>query len=201
MLTTCFIHCTYAVMKQGQERIAAWMQRVMVKNNWTAEEWARRAGTSPTNLTRFLGSGEHTTSGNTLIKLATAAKSTPPIGPEALSPTTEIPFYEDFMGKILKGTFTVPSEVSASSFAIELESDTMTLGGLLPGDTLVCEPESVRPHRNGSILCYLLDGVVSAGKLYPPYLMPSSSDADNLPVNVKNVTIVGTVVTQVRDLG
>lgn len=188
-------------MEQAQERIAAWMQRVMVKNNWTAEEWARRAGTSPTNLTRFLGSGSHTTSGNTLIKLATAAKSTPPIGPETLSPTTEIPFYEDFMGKILKGNFTVPSEVSASAFAVELEADTMTLGGLLPGDTLVCEPETVRSARNGSILAYVVDGLMCAGKLYPPYLMPSSSNSDNMPVNVKDVNIVGTVVTQVRDLG
>ena len=187
-------------MDSTKTRIAAWMRKEISKNNWTAEEWARQAGTSPTNITRFLKGEAFLPSGNTLIKLATAANSTPPIGPELLSPRTEVPFYEDFMNNIIKGPFFVPGEVSSSAFAVEIDEDTMSLGGILPGDTLVCEPENVREIRSGSIIAYIIDGTLNVGKLYQPYLMPSSSNPIHVPINVKDASIIGTVVKQVRDL-
>ncbi len=35
-------------------QIRAWMRTVMDNRGWSAEHWARVAGTSPTNVTRFL---------------------------------------------------------------------------------------------------------------------------------------------------
>jgi SOS-response transcriptional repressor LexA len=187
-------------MEPEQERIAAWMHRVMKTNNWSAEEWARKAKTSPTNLTRFLSSGTTTTSGKTLIKLATAAKSTPPLGPERLTDITEVPHYGDFMGKVIKGTFAVHGNVSTKAFAVEAQSDSLSLGGILPGDILVCEPESVLPQKTGALIAYLLDEEICVAKFFPPYLMPQSSNPMHEPVAANDVEIIGTVVNQVRDL-
>ena len=106
------------------------------------------------------------------------------------------------MGKVIKGSFPIAGEASASAFAIELETDAMTLGGLLPGDILVCEPENVMPPKHGNAVVYLDNETVSSAKYYPPFLMPSSSNEEHKPVQLERdgIKMIGTIVYQVRYL-
>jgi transcriptional regulator with XRE-family HTH domain len=50
-----------------------WMLAVMVEHDWNAQQWASKAGTSPTNITRFLNGSDHVPSYKTLAKLAMVA--------------------------------------------------------------------------------------------------------------------------------
>lgn len=50
-----------------------WMNQVMREREWNAQEWATRAHTSPTNITRFIKGSDHMPSYATLVKLAIAA--------------------------------------------------------------------------------------------------------------------------------
>jgi SOS-response transcriptional repressor LexA len=57
--------------------LQGWLRRVMERNHWTAEEWARRAKVAPTSITRFLSRPDAPMMGlRTLSKLEEAAKET-----------------------------------------------------------------------------------------------------------------------------
>ena len=65
-------------MSDKEERtIRVWMRQVMDQKNWSANQWANLAGTSPTNITRFLKEGNHIPSSRTISKLAYVAGSSP----------------------------------------------------------------------------------------------------------------------------
>ena len=57
--------------------IRVWMRQVMDKNGWSANRWASLAGTSSTNITRFLKDAAHCPSARTIAKLALVAGSAP----------------------------------------------------------------------------------------------------------------------------
>lgn len=62
------------VIKPGPSAfLRAWMIMVMTEHDWNAQQWASMAGTSPTNITRFLKGSDHIPSYATLVKLASAA--------------------------------------------------------------------------------------------------------------------------------
>lgn len=58
--------------------IRVWMRQVMNEKKFSANQWATLAGTSPTNITRFLNSdSKFLPSARTLAKLAKVAGSSP----------------------------------------------------------------------------------------------------------------------------
>ena len=181
----------------AKTKLTAWMRDILSKNRWTAEDWARAAKTSPTNITRFLGKGEHMPSGRILDALAEAAHSVPPLGPPQVN-VRSIPFKME--GQVEESKFHTVCELSSKAFALTLETDSMSLGGMLPNDVIVVEPEDVLPVRYGSILAYQERGKVNAGTYFPPYIVPSSSNSDHLPLNFNEAQIHGTIVQQVRNL-
>ena len=60
-----------------QRAIRVWMRTVMDEKNWTANKWAVLAGTSPSNITRFVKGSKFTPSSATIAKLAYVAGSHP----------------------------------------------------------------------------------------------------------------------------
>lgn len=69
------------VPMSDQESIAEWMRAVLAETGWTAGEWARRAKTSATNITRLIGDPE----GSSVPRIDTIRKLisvVPPGGPE-----------------------------------------------------------------------------------------------------------------------
>jgi len=182
------------------DRIAAWMQEVMDRNNWSAEEWARAAATSPTNITRFLSKRDYVPSGRVLDELANAARSRPPLGPESAT-VTEIPLLQESeMGEILTRRFSTTANVSRDSFAVRLETDTMSLGGIIPGDMMVIEPERTLPRRHGAVMAFRSGGKTYAARYFPPYMMPQSTNPAHSPIRESDVEVLGTVVQIIRDL-
>jgi len=57
--------------------IRVWMRQVMDAKGWSANQWASLAGTSPTNITRFLKDAVNIPSSRTISKLAYVAGSSP----------------------------------------------------------------------------------------------------------------------------
>ena len=60
-----------------RKAIRVWMRQVMENKGWSATRWANEAGTSPTNITRFLTGAKSTPSSSTISKLSTVAGSAP----------------------------------------------------------------------------------------------------------------------------
>tara|TARA_R110000782_G_scaffold33603_3_gene80905 strand:- start:843 stop:1412 length:570 start_codon:yes stop_codon:yes gene_type:complete len=60
-----------------QRVIRVWMRTVMDEKCWTANKWAVLAGTSPSNITRFVKGSKFTPSSATIAKLAYVAGSHP----------------------------------------------------------------------------------------------------------------------------
>mgnify|MGYP003916880433 FL=1 len=180
------------------------MKNVMAVNEWSAKDWALKADTSPTTITRFLGQKKHVPSGKTLNKLAIAARSTPPIGVDPQTYAT-IPLFKvgmDDMKNLAMDRIdevVVDLDVSVAAIAVRLDTDSMTLGGLLPSDTLVCEPIGKLKPKAGSVIAFY-DGGVSAGRFFPPFIIPASSNAGHKPVNFDTVEVIGKVVQQIRRL-
>ena len=64
-------------MSEPRRHLQKWVRQVLSENNWSAEEWGRRAGTSPTNITRLLQPGVSMPSSVTIAKMAAACGSEP----------------------------------------------------------------------------------------------------------------------------
>src|SRR5262245_46541273 len=60
-------------------RIASWMRTVMEQRGWSADEWARRADTSATNITRLINDPKTASlpTSATVAKLSRVASSQP----------------------------------------------------------------------------------------------------------------------------
>jgi hypothetical protein len=68
----------------ARNAVRVWMREVMAERNWSANEWATMAGTSPTNITRVLSpTSKVIPSIDTIGKLAAVANSQPALYPGA----------------------------------------------------------------------------------------------------------------------
>jgi hypothetical protein len=79
------------VEKQTRAQVRLWLQTVMLDRGWSAEEWARRADTSATNITRPLSPGSKILpTVLTVARLARVAGSQPdllaPVTPRIIQP-------------------------------------------------------------------------------------------------------------------
>src|SRR5262252_465092 len=67
-----------AAGRAARVAIRKWVRTVLEETGWSAEEWARKATTSPTNITRILAAEQFSLpNADTLVKLAHAAGSQP----------------------------------------------------------------------------------------------------------------------------
>lgn len=69
-----------------RKAIRVWMRQVMDDRGWSAYKWANLAGTSPTNITRFLNQSKHQPSSSTIAKLAMVAGTVPNL---SINPTVD----------------------------------------------------------------------------------------------------------------
>lgn len=61
------------VLTPEMNAIRVWMRETLDRTGWTPQKWAQLAGTSATNITRFLKDGHHLPSTSTIAKLARVA--------------------------------------------------------------------------------------------------------------------------------
>lgn len=187
--------------------IRVWMRTVMSSQGWSANEWAVKANTSPTNITRFLNSdATYIPTSRTLGKLAFVAGSNPQLinkGQEA-----------DLIKRPVKNAHgeTVDMIVVDDS-SVELYQMNYWTGmgamGIMSYSTVVVKPyKNKKDIINGDIVLYqsrtcgLLCAVIESNYIcyYPrtPTEYPDTFTKEDSwrPVKLKNLTgnIIGKVI-------
>ncbi len=200
-----------------RQKIVRWMRNVLVEKNWTAERWARGAGTSPTNITRFLSNESAALpSTATLAKLAEAAGSEPRLLDQRLVVgMIETPVLSDgallqflplhcktpaaikFLLAEQEMTIALPKQGTGMAFAVNITTDWLKGDGVNRGDKVVVEPFQdpqdgavVLARRNESLGTLRLRGEQYCEK-------PGEVEA---PVQDEDLEIIGTVIQHVRAL-
>ena len=209
-------------MQRVRDALFRWMREVMEERNWTAAAWARQAGVTPTNLTRFLRDPTSASipSAETIGRLAWAAGSEPRFLPDRQSfEVYRIPVLtlgqvrtlltlnrgqaKDFIHDALRTSnrcVVIERRSSPCAFALQISSPHMNAGGLLPDDQIVVEPIDLMPPRPGDLVVALDGEAICGFRYYPPYLVPSSTDSTCCPVAYDSATVAGVAVHVARPL-
>jgi hypothetical protein len=192
-------------------KLVNWMKDCMLKYRWTSDEWARRAGVSSINIARFIADhNSFVLSSRVLDKLAGVCDVPIPIldFTKFKIADRKLPVIKvDKMGKvqtlIKKSTQKVTTlmPVDKNAFAVQIDTDRMSLSGILPEDIIVCEPTRVTEAKHNCIIVYHTPHHgVEAGRWFPPFLMPQTSNPEHEPIKTKDVGILGVAVQQIRTL-
>lgn len=201
---------------KAKSTVRSWLRRVMEENGWSAAKWANKAGTSPTNITRFLnGSAKSVPSTTTIAKLARVAGYGPEYldwNKETLEKTVLVPLLTlDKIAEFKAGTLDLESLTTciiavdlryktSQMIAIKLTTDTYNAEGIFAGDTVVCVSEKEQPYINGArVVAKTDEGGVGVYGYNPPYLTTQSNSGLG-PQKLASATIIGTAIKVQRDL-
>jgi SOS-response transcriptional repressor LexA len=201
--------------------LRVWMRDVMRQKGWTAAEWARRAGTSPTNITRVLAPANVIVpKSSTLALLAEAAGSQPRLAYNSMPSETPAVFVQlltlEELNSIsasnlwtrqmtIKGhaRAQIDRPVLGPAFVTAIEDHSMEARGLFAGDRVLVEkPTDIKA---GDIILARVRGRVTVAEYRPPLVMfrPSAMLIDHpqmQPVPQTEAEILGRVTRLIRDL-
>ena len=206
------------VQDQVQQSVRRWVRTVMHQQDWSAEEWARRAETTPTNITRILSSDSSLPNATTLARLARVAGSQPDLvgSGEKRAIDAGVPLLEHdqvmALAKLagrermayvqgLRGELVnmcVLYRPSATGFATAIETDALRGRGVLKGDIMVIEPSDFTGEDGGVIVAAVVERQVGPWLWYPPVLVPAHEDFSTEPIT--RARILGRVVQLIRQL-
>lgn len=188
--------------KITRNAVRVWMRQVMEEKNWNASEWARRAGTSPTNITRVLSpTSEIIPTSATLAKLARAAGSQPNLGAyqRIAARFVVLRILDCLMTVDEEQTIIAPVDLSEDAFAVRVTTDMMSGAGIMVDDIVFCEPTDRVTPTEGRIVVAHRKGIGFIGKFMPPWLVFQSTTA-HAPQPLKGLEIVGVCVAATRRL-
>jgi hypothetical protein len=200
-----------------QASVRRWVRTVMQQQGWSAEEWARRAATTPTNITRILSSESSLPNADTLGRLARVAGSQPDlVGSAKRVANDSVPlldhdqvlqlakltgkerraFLDRLRGELvtMQGLF----RPSTTGFGVAVETDALRGRGVLKGDIMVIEPADFSGEDGGSIVAAIVGRQIGPWLWYPPVLVPAHENTDTVPMT--KATILGRVVQLMRQL-
>lgn len=197
--------------------IRVWMREVMQQKRLTANSWATLAGTSPTNITRFLNSdSKFLPSARTLAKLSKIAGSSPQLLNKSAATEHKIPVI-DYKGKCVGVVLFDRDDVVAYKCREHTGMGAKNIGGLC---TIIVKPlDSFSQCNDGDIVAYesksykLLCGEYNSGLLsfHPqnPNYMPDEFKEDGYcnyqdwsPIPIEMITddrLLGKVIHAVMD--
>lgn len=176
-------------MEQDERKaIRVWMRTVMANHNWTANGWANRAGTSTSNITRFLNSdSKFIPSARTLAKLAAVAGSSPPLLNTGGQQTTYIkrPVY-DAEGLVVDMIVIDDDNVEIYKLG---EWSGMGAKGIFGNSTVVVEPKkSFKELQNGEIVLYKSKSLgLLCGEYCEGMLIYFPTNAQDLPEEFNDI--------------
>lgn len=174
--------------------IRVWMREVMANREWSANRWATLAGTSATNITRFLNGGKFLPSSKTLAKLSYVAGSSPQLAQNVLSNTAgmTIAVFDENENKT--GTMTV-YDVKGDIIAYRYPRDKIT-AGITEGDIVVVRKQ--KKFEDGNLVLFF-DNTINIGTklegqnaLFQP--------VSNRTIKMSDVRVVGRVVQIIKNL-
>jgi SOS-response transcriptional repressor LexA len=196
--------------EEQRERLKAWMTKIMQETGWSAQMWALHAKTTPTNITRFMRNGDFVPSGKTLAKLASAARSTPPLTFSSVVDVHTVPLLTSeqilsLTGGVEMEQITVDGSIEkvATSlseprlFAYRITSDTLALDGIMSGDLVIVSP---RAAVDGNAVLVAMDGVLVGYRLVGNALHPRVvGNARIVPLG-PGIEIVGVIRQVIREI-
>ncbi len=209
-------------MDNTRRALLRWMTGVMEAHDWSAGAWARAAGVTPTNLTRFLRDPvEGSMPGaDTIGRLARAAGSEPRFLDGDTPPAAcRVPLLdldqvhalmalgrragEAYLAAALRdgsASVAVDRPASRRAFALKIGSRSLNAAGVLPNDRVVLEPLDLLPPKPGDVVITITDRFVCGYRFFPPHLLPVSTDPDCGPTPLDDAHVAGVAVHVVRPL-
>jgi hypothetical protein len=184
---------------QEQNAIRVWMRQVMQDREWSANHWATLAGTSPTNITRFLNEGTFTPSSTTIAKLVHAAGSQPNFSSThnlMMQKVRQIVLYNEANQKIdVIGVYGMNGDLKAFKSCF-----TYTSLGIVPSDIIVVKPNDINSSIQGQKYLCSNDKLINC--IY------ESTNDKSLLINKetgdiakrKDLTIVGRIAQVIKNL-
>jgi transcriptional regulator with XRE-family HTH domain len=196
----------------GPEPIRAWLQQILIRGDgagpFSIERLCRKAGTSPTNVSRFLKNGYPVPTIKTLTKIA-AAVGVPTPGATlsvASQSFVDVPVIFPEVAR-LRGmkaamagatTWTRTPSKFAGCAAVKITAETGSLAGVLVGDLVVVDPDAV-PAHNDLVVVALETGLAGVYRVIGPHLMPQAPG--NLPaLSLADSCVLGIARQVQRDL-
>lgn len=175
--------------------IRVWMRSVMQTREWSANKWATLAGTSPTNITRFLNGGKFVPSSKTIGKLSYIAGSAPSLSQtatlDAASRTiTLMDHLENEIGRVT--VYNLTGDIVAYKF--DRESPTY---GIDPNDIVVARKQ--KKFEDGNVVLFFDEDFLQLGKKIDGMNAVYQS-RKNRTVKLADVRIIGRVVQIVKNL-
>ena len=175
--------------------IRVWMRSVMHQREWSANKWATMAGTSPTNITRFLNGGKFVPSSKTIGKLSYIAGSAPSLSQnatlDAASRTILLKDHlENDIGQV--NVYNLTGEIVAYKFARRSRTH-----GVDVGDIVVVRKQKKFDAGN-TVLFVAEEGLEMGNKLEGQNSV--FQIIKNRTVKLNDVRIIGRVVQIVKNL-
>ncbi len=199
-----------------------WMTGVMSERGWTAAAWAKAAGVTPTNLTRFLRDPDAASipSAETLGRLSWAAGSEPrfladgqpggfhrvpllSVEQARMAMRLERRRCRSYLAALLEEggkSVLIDRQASARALALRITSSHMNAAGVIADDRIVLEPVDLLPPRTGDLVVTLEGDCCCGYRYFHPLLVPVSTDAACVPVSCENAAILGVAIYLVRPL-
>lgn len=175
--------------------IRVWMRSVMATREWSANKWATMAGTSPTNITRFLNGGKFVPSSKTIGKLSHVAGSAPSLSQnatlDAASRTITLKDHLDNdIGQVI--VYNLRGEIVAYKF----HRNSITYG--VNQNDIVVARKQKKFEDNNVVLFFYEDGLQMGKKIEGINSVYQS--VKNRTVRLVDVRVIGRVVQIVKNL-
>jgi hypothetical protein len=161
--------------------LRVWMRETLEVRNISAEQWATQAGTSATNITRFLAGSDHVPSLKTVAKLAAISGTWPALGSgnRALAVSERlVPLVEPSnLCAALQGGASRTGWVGSmggagqSATAFAASASMRLTGSVTSGDVLILEPLAFRRMHRGSLVVAQDEEGLIVGRFFPPFIM------------------------------
>jgi len=201
--------------------IKVWMREVMAAKDWSASEWARRAGTSPTNITRFLSPvSSIVPSSATISKLARAAGTQPRLGVmQDLNPSKAV-HIANISAKLLSGfsprqlwdylmrqdspvqMIAIDGPIDGPAFVVDVPAQGMVARGITLGDRILVEKIKGSELSPGHVVLIHHEGVAKIGEWQGQVIVfyPQSAGPEYHPLRTSEVEVYGRVRRLIREL-
>ena len=175
--------------------IRVWMRSVMHQREWSANRWATMAGTSPTNITRFLNGGKFVPSSKTIGKLSYIAGSAPSLSQNAtLDAASRTILLKDHLENDI-GQVTVYN-LTGEIVAYKFDRDSPTYG-VHPNDIIVARKQ--KKFESNNVVLFFYEDRLQMGKKIEGINSLYQSRM-NRTVKLADVRIIGRVVQIVKNL-
>jgi len=180
--------------EQERKALKVWMRGVIQNQKMSAYEWATKAGTSPTNITRFLnGNAKSIPSSRTVAKLSHVAGTEPKkiTVADSLTRTLEV---RDGKGKRLR--YVNVYGIEGKVLAMELDHPTgYGLGGINSSDTILVR-EDVKPQEQDVVMYECKDGF-RIGQIVDKSIIHKSYDIRHV-IKITDVNLLGKVIQVIK---